>query len=230
MHVTYRMHLSLNNFPCVGPARIAQECPAVTYERITGTPFAIDESFNTVFLVLPRIDLQGQELDELSAFVQSGRQRRLVLVGEYSQVPIGFASYNAALNDVAEHLGIGTRFMTTASVTYDNGLDHNRLCAVNASHYLMGGVIGLWDAATDPFADGWASYAEPLAYTHDDPTPQDPNDPNPPWAVEEDTATAGSRILIHDASIVTEQYGYDDDTVPDKNFQFLHNLCAIFPE
>ena len=73
-----------------------------------------------------------------------------------------------------------------------------------------------------PFQAGWEVYARPLAYINQAPTL--------PWIVEEDTAAAGSRILIHDSCIMLPDYNDVYDTVPDKNFQFISNLCTIFPE
>lgn len=190
----------------------------VIYERITGTPFAIDESFNTVFLAMPIRDLEPSEIDALSAFVQSGRQKRIVLMGEYNPP---YSAFNNRLNSIAAGLGMSTRF-SVSGVSYDSGPNRARLCTVNSSHYLMGGVVNLWDAASSTFQDGWQGYAQPLAYMYEAPAL--------PWILEEDTATAGSRILIHDLSIMIEQYNDVYDTVPDKNFKFIQKLCNIFPE
>ncbi len=91
----------------------------------------------------------------------------------------------------------------------------------------MPGIAGLWDADTDFFVDSggnaWSLWARPLAYIYD------PTESSEPWIIEEDTAAAGSRIGIHDSSLF--EFAYDDsaDTVPDMNFQFVHNLCTIFP-
>ena len=92
---------------------------------------------------------------------------------------------------------------------------------MHASHYLTVGVRNLWDAATDTFVPGWASYARPLAYTNEEPTL--------PWILEEDTAAAGSRIAIHDSSMMALNYDEEYDTLPDKNFVLIYNLCTIFP-
>lgn len=199
--------------------RVDDADACVVYRRITGTPFTIDDSLNVVFLVTPTRDLQQSEIDALCAFVQSGRQKRIVLVGEFSPDSDAF---NARLNNTAAGLGMGTRF-STGGTYYDICVNRARLCAVNPSHYLTAGVSNLWDAATSTFAGGWGAYARPVAYTHAAPTL--------PWILEEDTAAAGSRILIHDSSVIADDYNDKyDDTLPDKNFKFIDNLCTMFPQ
>jgi hypothetical protein len=112
---------------------------------------------------------------------------------------------------------MGSRFSTTGSV-----YDHGRLCTVNAGHYLMNGVVDLRDYDTSPFQYGWQAYARPLAYIYDllpDLVP---------WILEEDTGSAGSRVLIHDSSMMKPEFGYP--YTPDENFKFVYNLCAVFPQ
>jgi len=109
-----------------------------------------------------------------------------------------------------------------------NGYDYKgpdpfiALCRVNTSHYLMQGVVGLWDWASDYFADGWQTCTRPLAYLTEL--------PDQPWVVEQDTLTAGSRIAIHDSNLFSPSFSDVTDTVPDKNFRFTRNLCTIFPD
>lgn len=199
-------------------SRISTVYTNITYQKITGTPFTINNSFNTIFLVLPTRDLQQSELQALSTFIQSGRDKRLVLVGEYSQ---NYRLYNNYLNTINQALGINSLF-NVGNEGYDSGADRNRLCVVNQDHYLTSGVSYLWDAASDTFQSSWSSYARPLAYLNEY--------PSLPWIVEEDTVNAGSRVLIHDACIFLPAYDDNYDIIPDKNFAFIHNLCVIFPQ
>ncbi|MDO8682416.1 MAG: right-handed parallel beta-helix repeat-containing protein [Armatimonadota bacterium] len=197
---------------------IDQKCVDVVYQQITGNPFTIDTSFNIVFLALPDRELQSSEMSALSNFVQSGRNKRIVLVGEYATA---YSTFNTRLNNIAAGLGINSRFSTSGNV-YDNGEDINRMCAINPNHYLTTGVVNLWDAAVSAFVDGWQAYARPLAYIN--------TAPMLPWILEEDTATAGSRVLIHDSNIMWGAYNESSNPLPDKNFKFIHNLCTWFPE
>ena len=95
----------------------------------------------------------------------------------------------------------------------------------------MEGVENLCDAYTDTFVSGWDYYARPLAYIYQlEPA-------KVPWIVEEDIENSGSRIAIHDSSMFNAHYdnilvsGENDyDSIPNKNFKFVHNLCTIFPE
>lgn len=115
------------------------------------------------------------------------------------------------------------RFSTDSSAaTYDDHINRSRLCTVSNGHYLIGGVSNLWNAAVNTFADGWQGYARPLAYLWDIPTA--------PLALEEDALTAGSRIMLHDNDILNLEYDDSYDTIPDKNFRFVYNLCTVFPQ
>ena len=186
--------------------------------------------------MLPTRYLQSSELTSLLNFIQSGRQKRLVLVGEYAHFSQVYGWLNVILNNIAEFLGVGTRFSTDYAAapdpgdTYDSGVDPTRLCEVNSGHYLMSGVTNMWDTMTSTFQPGWGGYSTALAYIHDDPTPGDPSDPNPPFIVAIDSENAGSIVLIHDQSVMRPEYNHDWDTFPNKNYKFIYNLCTIFPQ
>ncbi|MGB9620413.1 MAG: hypothetical protein ACPL7K_08380, partial [Armatimonadota bacterium] len=175
------------------------------------------DSYDTIFVVMPRRSLNSSELSALTSFVQSGRHKRVVLVGEYGQ---SYATYNARLNEVAVALSINSRFSTAYS-GYDGGVNRDRLCPVEANHYLMAGVASLWCAATDEFS-GWQGNARPLTYIYSAQTK--------PWVVEEDTLSGGSIVAVHDSNIGDTGYNDSYDTVPAKNFKFLHNVCTIYPQ
>ena len=186
----------------------------VHYERIS-IPFTIDPSFNTVFLVLPTRALQTSETASLLAFILSGRDKRIVLVGDYNPY---YREFNDYLNPIAANLGIASEF-STGGFVFDGG---SPLCTVNLNHYLMDGVVGLWDSYVSPFQTV-GPQANSVAWIY--------GAPNYPWILEEDTEDAGSRILIHDSTIMYPYFGYPSyDDVPDKNFRFVYNLCTIFPE
>jgi len=189
----------------------------VAYSRIGSLQSGLQDSYDTIFVVMPRRSLNSSELSALTSFVQSGRHKRVVLVGEYGQ---SYATYNARLNEVAVALSINSRFSTAYS-GYDGGVDRDRLCPVEANHYLMAGVANLWCAATDEFS-GWQGNARPLAYIYSAQTK--------PWVVEEDTLSAGSIVAVHDSNIGDTGYNDSYDTVPAKNFKFLYNLCTIYPQ
>jgi len=167
--------------------------------------------------------LETSEINSLIAFVESGRTKRLVLVGDYvGECPSGWSCLNHRLNDIADSLGVDSRFIESGSGSiYDAAIDIGKLCDVTGGHYLADGVTKLWDAAVSTFQTVGAQ-AEPLAWIYQAPTL--------PWILEEDTDDAGSRILIQDSSMMLSQYNGDADTIPDKNFKFIHNLCSIFPE
>ena len=185
----------------------------------------IDSSFNTVFLIMPSLGLTTAELDAISAslasFVQSGRSKRVVLVGEFGS---GFSAYNGLLNAVAEELGMKSSLFSRSNGDWDmpENYPSNPPCRVETGHYLMQGVTGLWDSAADYFAAGWETCTHPLAYLKDV--------PNQPWIVEQDTLYDGSRIAIHDSTFLSTSFNDVYDTVPDKNFRFVRNLCTIFPD
>ncbi len=198
----------------------------VVYQKITGTPFTIDSSFNVVFLAMPTRALQESEIEALSSFVQSGCNKRLVLVGEFNP---NFSAHNEELNDIlddtAEYLNVGARFRTqyTGGSCYDVDYDRLRKCHVNTDHYITAGMAdpGLCMAATDTFQAGWEAYARPIAYIYSAPTL--------PWILEEDTSAAGSVVLIHDSCMFGRDYIDEWDTVPEMNFLFTYNLCTKFP-
>jgi hypothetical protein len=209
--------------------RIAAKYPEVVYSCVEALSSLPSSTYNVVFLALPNRVLTGSELTALNAFVQSGKEKRIVLIGEYnSEYNDCYGKHNDRLNTIATALGMDTRFSTIGyiSIRYDNGMNRDRLCTVNSSHYLMAGVTHLWDAATYPFMDGWQFCARPLVYIHQE------DSSTLPWILEEDTITAGSRIAIHDSSIMIEDYNDESgrDSMPDKNFKFIHNLCTIFPQ
>mgnify|MGYP005837157959 CR=1 FL=1 len=202
-------------------SRIDQEYDEVVYEQITDISSGVDSSFNVVFVVMPTRYLTTSELSALSAFVQSGRLKRVVLVGEYNLTDSQYRLYNLRLNSIAAEIGMDTLF-STGTGFYDDGLNRERHCSVSTLHYLTAGVSYLCDAATDTFVSGWQEHALPLAFIHSHDTW--------PWIIEEDTATAGSRIAIHDASMMDPYYGKSWDEIPDRNFLLICNLCSSFQE
>ena len=54
-------------------------------------------------------------------------------------------------------------------------------------------------------------------------------EPYTPQIIEEDTASEGSIVAIHDSNVV--QFPFDDtlDRVLNRNFRFVHNLCTVYP-
>jgi hypothetical protein len=82
--------------------------------------------------------------------------------------------------------------------------------------------VNLWDSDTDQFQS--KGNATPLAYI-------DFFQPElVPWILAEDTEDAGSRVAIHDSSMFLGYYNHSWDTVPNKNFKFVYNLCTKFPQ
>lgn len=202
-------------------SRIDSVDPYVTYGRISGTSFTAEDlsSFNTIFVVMPTAGLGENQLTALNIFVQSGRHKRIVLVGEWN--PAGH-DYNVRLNDIAVDIGADTRFSTGACCLYD---DYTHLCNVVSGHYLTTGVTGLLDNRSDTF-ETVGSQAHPLAYL-DQTWPQ-----LLPWVVEEDSDSAGSRVFVHDSTFMLWPWFGDDceECDPNRNFRFVRNLCTIFPE
>ena len=194
---------------------------SITYADVNNLDQGIDGSFNTVFLSLPSAPLNTAQAAALLAFVTSGRNKRVVLVGEFS---LGFSAYNGRLNTIAEGLGMKSNLFSQFGSIYDQsyGDPYNPVCPVDTSQKLMQGVTGLWDIASDCFADGWQSCTHPLAYLA--------QVPNQPWIIQQDTDTAGSRIAIHDSNLFDPSFSDVADLVPDKNFRFVRNLCTIFPD
>ncbi len=54
--------------------------------------------------------------------------------------------------------------------------------------------------------------------------------PTLPWILADDASTAGSVVLVHDSNLMDPEYTDEYDTVPEKNFLFVHNLCTGFPQ
>jgi len=186
--------------------------PWVDYDTIASadltTPGILDQ-FNTIFLAMPMITLSQEQCDGLSDFVDSRRDKRIVLIGNSNP---SWADYNGRLNTIADYLGIGSEF-AYGGFGYDNG---GQACNVEDDHYLMDGVDYVWDYGTSPFPWGWEYYAQPLAYVHEIPAY--------PWIVAEDTDDAGSWVLIHDCDMLIPAY-----QAGDKNLRFVYNLCTVFP-
>lgn len=197
----------------------------VLYDRIGDIEESgIDDSFNVVFVALPLPDHPTQaECEALDAFLDSGRQKRVVLIGDYSAF---YWTYNERLNSVAQALGMSATFNTRGwgedLYDYDLYFGYDRHCAVDQSHYLITPDVSyLWDASTSVFEMG--SGASWLAHTVQAPALA--------WIVEDDTAAAGSIVAIHDSSLMHPAYNDEHDTpVPCRNFKFVHNLCTIFPQ
>ena len=161
---------------------ISVQYPWVDYQWITGTPFAIGPTFNTVFLVMPTRNLEPSESASLLAFVQSGRNKRIVLVGDFNP---GWSLFNTRLNVIAGALDLHSQF----SISGDH-YDPGRFCTP-LGHYLTDGVAALGDRDTSPFQYGWQGYARPLVYI---------NDLLPgsfPWILEEDTLSIRSYRTGH---------------------------------
>ena len=109
----------------------------IAYQRITGTPFTIDSTFDVVFLALPNRPLQASETTALLTLLQSGSRKRIVLVGEYAYYSDYMGGLNVTLNAIASSLGIHSQFSTSASLPiYDNHLDYYYSCRVEPYHYL----------------------------------------------------------------------------------------------
>ncbi|MHB9038240.1 MAG: hypothetical protein ACYC64_16410 [Armatimonadota bacterium] len=199
--------------------RLDNNYNCITYSRVNNPDQGIDSSFNTVFLNMPSRSLTQAELNALSTFVQSGRNKRVVLMGEYSS---DCSPYNLRLNSVADALGMNSRFSASSERVVDGPVSWDNVCSVNNNHYLTPDVSYMWDGLSDYFVAGWETYARPLAYLQ--------TVPDQPWIIEEDTAAAGSRIAIHDVSMLYSAFNDVYDTIPDKNFKFIRNLCTIFPD
>ena len=204
----------------VHPGRIA-------YSRIGEARLGLADHYDVVIVACPNNStITPSVITALKAFVDSGRTKRIVLVGDYNPT---YAFCNINLNTLAEGIGMNSRFTESRGYSFDNGPNTDRHCTVEHMHYLMDGVSWLWDAATDYFIDSgsnaWNLWARPLAYVYDS------SASTQPWIIEEDTATAGSRIAIHDSNIFWGDFYSDTyDTIPDKNFKFIFNLCTIFPQ
>ena len=193
--------------------RIAVRYPEVVYSRINDLLSLPSSTYNVVFLGVPANVLTPAEITALSDFVNSGRQKRVVLIGEY---PSSWGTYNGYLNTVATGLGMTCQFVT-AGMDFDSPAKN---CSVVQNHYLAGGVASLWDNDSGRFTT--QGQAHPVAYLHDL--------TSTPWIVEEDIATAGSRIAIHDSNLFDPLYNDAFDTVPTMNFRFVYNLCTILPQ
>ena len=190
---------------------ISSEYEWVHYERIS-IPFTIDPSLNTVFLVLPTRALQTSETASLVAFILSGRDKRIVLIGEFNP---DYSQFNIRLNTIAGALGVASQF-STSGTPYDRT---GQLCTlIDQNHYLMDNVVGLRDWYTSPFAIIGAQ-AQSLAWICEHPSLR--------WILAEDVPNAGDIVLVHDSDLMDP---YFQDDIPDKNFKFVYNLCTIFPD
>ncbi len=198
----------------------------LTYQEIPSLDSTAAANYDVIFLAMPTRALYSSEISALSSFVQSSRCKRLVLVGEWTDSSgDGYGFYDENLDSVGAALGLAAVFGSTGPVCDDtiNTLTH---CSVNTSHYLMAGVAGIWDALTTPFSN-WLGNSRPLAYITD--LYVSPSDLGPPQIIEEDTATEGSIVAMHDSSFFISQFNHSADPVPRYNFKFAHNLCTIYP-
>ncbi len=207
--------------------RIAARYPdAATYDRVDLSSSLSD--YNVIFVAMPVDTLTTLQLealgDALSDFVNSGRQKRVILVGEYINEEGWWSGWNARLNVVADGLDMTCAFHTEwGPYVYDS--NPNTLCRVEPNHYLMEGVVNLWDAETDTFAS--LGSAVPVAYINyfDNLQPPSPK----PWILVEDTQSQGSRVAIHDSTLFHQMYNDTHDIDLNKNFRFVYNLCTKFP-
>ena len=93
----------------------------------------------------------------------------------------------------------------------------------------------MWDSKTDYFVDSTGQpYTDssgnvvPLMYIKDLYTSS--KDPGPGQMIVEDPSSGGGVCGNDDASFfMWPDYGDVVDSVPCRNFRFVHNLCAIYP-
>ena len=181
----------------------------LTYSKLTQLPTTEEglNEYNTLFVASPSRPLNPTELSWLSAFV-SGFQKRMVLVGEN-----GFmATSNGYLNELANRIGVGTTF-DTGTGSYDNATSDVFSCSATTSHYLCSGVTHIGDAGSLSLVLG--SSCNVVAWLR--------NAQNGVLAVEEDTADAGSRVLIQDCDVFNSDYMGQWD-----NWRFVYNLCTLY--
>lgn len=205
-------------------SRIDSRYSEVSCSHIADPIVSIDSSYNTVFVVLPIRSFSDAEKSVMKSFVESGRDKRLVLVGEFPYS--GWNPCNTALSALASYLGMMTGFYDSGYLNYDSSAYRGRQCQINTSHYLTYGMSYLWDGACYELLN-WDPYAQPIAYANQSPTS--------PYIVEEDTTSTGSRVAIADC---TGAFGYEftvdydpyDYGSPDKNVRFIYNLCTVFRE
>lgn len=214
-------HQDLRSYFAAYLAQIAYRYPDTAYSAISDLTSIT--GYNVIFLILPTRPFTPSEISALSTFVESGRQKRVVLIGEFPENIIGgnWRSQNTWLNSVATSLGTTGMTcqlddITTTPPSIDNGYYE---CEVNHNHYLMDGVMSLYDCHTGVFKT--LGDANELAYTADT---------DEPWAAEEDILSAGSRIVVHDSYLLYMDGGNIQDIWPDPchNFRFVYNLCTVF--
>ncbi|MEN6358309.1 MAG: right-handed parallel beta-helix repeat-containing protein [Armatimonadota bacterium] len=196
----------------------------INYSQIDAMKRHWSDPYDVILLVMPESRfVTKRNIEELKRFVHSGRNKRVVLVGEWNPA---YSSDNESLNKVAYCLGMNSRFNIYNHYDYYN--DRDTKCNVNSNHYLTDGVNYLWDQLTSCFvSDGehdWSLWARPIAYVYDSAAS------DKPWIIEEDTATAGSIVAFHDTNIFLAAYNDTYDTIPEANFRFIYNLCTKFPE
>jgi len=178
----------------------------LSYTRLDSSLSGLD-ACSVVFVAMPIEPLTSNQISALADF-GNRPGKRLVLVGEHSPT---FAAYNDRLNSLLQALGVQVRYNTGQSD--DNYICYPQSCPINSEHELMSGVNGLWYDRIGSFAVG----ATAIAYGADD-VPG-------PWLVEERASGGGSVVCFHDSNFFG--FGQGVDTVPDKNFKFVGNLCGV---
>lgn len=207
--------------------RIAARYPdAITYSKVDllSSPLPDLSGYNVIFVAMPDSALSDDQKNALLNFVGSGRQKRVVLVGEYHVPAYGWwGPWNGRLNPLAAALGMTCVFNSDHDGKYDNyDPDHPNLCRVEPNHYLMECVANLADLDTSNFSS--VGSAVPVAYILQFETQ------SVPWILVEDTQSEGSRVAIHDSTMFYQWYDDTWDIVPNMNFRFVYNLCTKFPQ
>ena len=182
---------------------------AVRYYGLSQMPPTSQQlnEYNTVVVACPSRALNETELSLLSSFV-AGFQKRIVLLGENGSR----AASNGFLNELANRIGVGTRF-DTGTGSYDNATSDMLSCAATTGHYLCSGVTHIGDAGSLSLVLGPSCNV--VAWLR--------NAQNGVLAVEEDTADAGSRVLIQDCGLFNNYYIGRWD-----NWRFVYNLCTLY--
>ncbi len=225
----------------------------VQYNQITSAPATIHalDNYDVLFVVLPKDDFTQTEKEAIKSLADIGFHKRLVFVGDYGRTgyPPNEVTLNVLcnqrLNILAEYVGIQTRFHANENMqTYDGSISNSRVCSVS-THYLTTGVTGLWDAAISELQYAYEPYAHKIAFAGTS------GYTDKCWIAEEDVTNDNvgdwiggcSRVLIHDSNIMNLEYDNyfsnpnlfglpetTSDSVPNKNFKFLANLCSKFTE
>ena len=160
-----------------------------------------------------------------------------MLIGEWSlynfTVQSPYTTDDVNLNSLCAALGMAARFDTGKGL-FDATTDV--LAPVNTNNYLMAGVAGsgMWDSKTDYFVDSagnpWvdsSGNAPSLVYIHD----LYYSSPSELWpqVVRKTPRAKAALWQSHDSNVVS--FPFDDtlDTLLNRNFRFVHNLCAIYP-